>query len=308
MKVFMTGATGAVGVPALRQVVAAGHEVRAVARSGTKADLVRSLGAEPVEVDLFDAAAVRSAVRGADAIVHLATNIPPARQAARTKAWATNDRLRREATRHLVDAATAHGIDRVVKESISFVYPDLGELWIDESTPVVDTPLQASTFESERIVRELTTAGRTGVVLRFGMFYGPATNTTDEALRFARYRLAWPVLGDGAQRHPALHTDDAASAVAAALTAPAGTYNVAGDPPTKRQFADAFSAAFDLPRLKLAPARLVRAGGAKIDFALRSQRISSERFRDATGWEPAHPTINEGWRSVAAARSGAVHV
>jgi nucleoside-diphosphate-sugar epimerase len=308
MKVFVTGATGAIGVPALRQVVAAGHEVKAVARGETKAGLVRSLGGQPVEVDLFDARAVHDAVKGVDAIVHLATNIPPATKAARTKSWATNDRLRREATRHLVDAALAHGIDRIVKESISFVYPDLGELWIDESTRVVDTPLQASTFESERTARKVTEAGGTCVVLRFGMFYGPATNTTDEALRFARFRLAWPVLGDGAQRHPAVHTDDAASAVVAALTAPAGTYHVAGDPPTKREFADAFSAAFDLPRLKLAPARLVRVGGAKLDFALRSQRISSELFRTTTGWVPAHPNIDEGWRSVAAARSGGVNV
>jgi nucleoside-diphosphate-sugar epimerase len=248
---------------------------------------------------------VHKAVVGSDAIVHLATHIPPARKAARMSAWATNDRLRREATRHLVDAAAVEGIERVVKESIGFVYPDMGEEWIDESSAVVDNPIQASTFASERFVTDFTEAGGVGVVLRFGMFYGPDASTTDEAVRFAKYRLAWPVLGDGSQRHPALHTDDAATAVAAALRAPAGIYHVVGDPPTKREFADAFSEAFGFGRLKLAPERLVRAGGSKLDFALRSQRISPDRFVHATGWKAAHPTIEEGWRCVAAARNGA---
>jgi nucleoside-diphosphate-sugar epimerase len=310
MKLFVTGGTGVIGKPALAALVADGHEVSAVARTDAKADLVRSLGATPVEVDLFDPMAVRRAVEGHDAVAHLATNIPPVSKATKASAWETTDRLRREVTCSLVDAAIDAGVGRFVKESLAFIYPESGDRLVDEDTPIDSSnQIQATALESEQHVGRFTAAGGTGVVLRFGMFYGPDAATTDEALRFAHFRIAWPVVGDGDQWFPSLHSDDAGSSVAAAMTAPAGIYNVSGTTSTKRAYADAFSAAFGLKRLHLVSPRLVRIGTrGRMGFALCSQRIDPERFHAATGWSPAHATVEDGWTAVAAARNGAVHV
>ena len=107
MKIFLAGGTGVAGTRALPALVAAGHDVTAVARTDAKADLVRSLGGAPVLVDLFDAAAVAAAVVGHEAVVNLATSIPPVTKSSRGSAWVTNERLRSEASNHLVDAAAA---------------------------------------------------------------------------------------------------------------------------------------------------------------------------------------------------------
>src|SRR5690349_17585702 len=124
MRLFVTGATGVLGRPTVRALVAAGHDVRAVARDDAKAGQLREAGAEPVVVDVFDHDAIDGAVAGVDAVLHLATNVPPLRSMAMRGAWRTHNRLRTEANRNLLDAARAHGVDRFVKESITFVYPD----------------------------------------------------------------------------------------------------------------------------------------------------------------------------------------
>ena len=103
MRVFVAGATGVLGQPTVKVLVAAGHEVRGTARGEEKSQLLRSLGAEPVAVDLFDADAVKEAVAGSEAVIHLATKIPPLMKMRSREAWEENDRLRREATKNLVD-------------------------------------------------------------------------------------------------------------------------------------------------------------------------------------------------------------
>src|SRR4051812_9122512 len=139
MKVFVAGATGVLGKRAVRELVAAGHDVTGVARSEEKAALVRSLGATPVKVDLFDPAAVKDAVAGHDVVCNLATHIPPTSKMAFPKAWDENNRIRTEASRNLVDAALAAGASRYIQESICFVYGDHGDEWIDEDT-TLDVP------------------------------------------------------------------------------------------------------------------------------------------------------------------------
>src|SRR5262245_58961155 len=183
MRVFMTGATGVIGPPTVDRLVAAGHEVRAVSRREEASAALRAAGAEPVTVDLFDADAVKAAVAGSEAIVHVATNVPPFPQMMRAKAWDTHNRLRTEATRHLVDAAKAHGIDRMVKESITFIYADGGDAWLDETSPLTPDPgLMAPTVDGEQIALELPDAA----VLRFGLFYGGDNRGTDEMLKLAK--------------------------------------------------------------------------------------------------------------------------
>jgi 2-alkyl-3-oxoalkanoate reductase len=105
MRVFVAGATGVLGQPTVKGLVAAGHEARGSARGEEKTALLRSLGATPVNTDLFDAASVREAVAGCDVVVHLATKIPSFMRMRWKGAWKENDRLRRDATRNLVDAA-----------------------------------------------------------------------------------------------------------------------------------------------------------------------------------------------------------
>jgi nucleoside-diphosphate-sugar epimerase len=291
MKVFVTGASGVVGRPAVRLLVEAGHSVTAAARSAQRAELLRSLGATPVILDLFDPAAVGAAVAGHDAVVNLATHIPPISTAALPGAWRENDRIRREVSRNLVDAALAAGATRFVQESICFFYRDLGERWIDEDV-ALDLPAYArSTADAETQARRFTETGGTGVVLRFGTFYG-------------RHSQVPPALGrDGYVS--SIHTDDAAAAVVAALRAPAGVYNVADDEPLgRREYAAAVAAAGG-PRIRLLPSGALRLMGSKTTVLTRSQRVSNRRFREATGWAPRHASARAGWRAVAAAKGEA---
>jgi nucleoside-diphosphate-sugar epimerase len=308
MKVFLTGATGAIGAPTVRALRDANHEVRAVARDDTKAEQLRRLGAEPVAVDLFDADAVLAGTAGCDAVAHLATNVPPISRMARRSAWATHNRLRTDATRHLLAAAEAHGIATFVKESVAFVYPDRGDAWIDESVPpTTSSKMLDLTLDGERLVTDFGARGDRGVVLRFGLFYGPESRSVDEGLRLARWRGSI-LAGRPDAYQPSIHTADVATAVVAALDAPAGIYNVVDDDPaTRRAYLDAFSSAFGLGRLRPTPAWLVRAlAGSAAAAVVSSQRCANRRFRSATGWAPSYPSVREGWPAVAAARTATV--
>jgi nucleoside-diphosphate-sugar epimerase len=308
MKVFLTGATGAIGAPTVQALRDAGHDVRAVARDETKAGQLRTLGAEPTTVDLFDADAVRSATAGCEAIAHLATNVPPMSRMARRNAWATHNQLRTDATRNLLDAAAANGISTFVKESVVFTYPDRGDEWIDESVPVTTgAKLLEPTLDGERLVTDFSTRGGRGVVLRFGLFYGPTSRSVDESLRLARWRGS-SVTGRPSAYQSSIHTADVATAVVAALDAAAGVYNVVDDDPvTRREYLDAFSAAFGLPRLRPTPAAIVRlVAGSGASALVASQRCANGRFRGETGWAPGYPSVREGWPAVAAARADAV--
>lgn len=303
MRCFVTGATGAVGRPLVRALRVAGHDVRGVARGDAKADELRAAGAEPVQVDLFDEAAVVEGQTGCDAIVHFATNVPPLSKVGFPWAWKAHNRLRTETTRHLLAGAQQHGIRRVVKESITFTYPDRGDEWIDEGVaPDASVKPLRPTLEGERLVEAFTSAGGEGVVLRFGLFYGPDNRAIDEALRTAKIRL-YPIAGRGTSYMSSIHVDDAATAAVAALTAPPGIYNVVDDEPlTRREYVDAFSAAFDLPRLRIAPWWLLRAiGGAGAKALYPSQRVSNGRFREATGWAPTVRSAQDGWAAIGAA-------
>jgi nucleoside-diphosphate-sugar epimerase len=305
---FVTGGTGVLGRPAVRQLVAAGHRVRAVARDEAKAAELRASGADPVTVELFDADAVKLATQGSDAILHLATSIPRLRDMRKREAWTTNNRLRTEATANLLSAARTHSIASFVKESITFPYLDHGSEWIDETAPVADTESMRPTVAGERLVEQFTAEGGHGVVLRFGSFLAADAHHIGDYLRQARWRLA-PFAGRPGAYTSSIHVDDAAAAVVAALAAPAGVHNVVDDEPlTRRQAADAFAAAFGLGHLIVTPPWLLElVARSDAPYLIASQRVSNRKFRDATGWAPACPSAREGWVSVAAARRGAAH-
>jgi nucleoside-diphosphate-sugar epimerase len=300
MKVFIAGATGVLGRSTIAAATAAGHQVTGAARTDEKGELVRSLGGVPVVLDLFDAGALAQAVAGHDAVIHMATHIPPMTKAALPGAWAENDRLRRELTPQLVDIARDAGATLFIKESIVFPYRDNGDEWITEDSPTKSSPAVGTALEAEAATAKFAdgAAGRRAVVLRFGAFYGPEAASTIDTVRYARRRFA-AMVGRADAYFSSIHTDDAARAVVAALEVPSGTYNVVDDEPmTRADYFAALADAFDLRRPRIAPAALTKLGGRKASVMGRSQRVSNRRFREASGWAPAYASARDGWRAI----------
>jgi nucleoside-diphosphate-sugar epimerase len=298
MRVFVAGATGVAGRRAVAGLVAAGHEVTGIARDAQKAELVRTLGATPVAVSLFDADALRAAVAGHDAVVNLATKIPPVRNAARAGAWDENTRIRTEGSTNLADAAIAAGAHVYVQESLAFLYGDHGGEWIDAgSTPILDSPYTAPVRTAEANAARVTAAGGRGVVLRFGFFYAADSEQTRTSVHMAR-RGTSTEFGAADAYAPAIDADDVATAIVAALDAPAGVYDIVDDEPmTSRERDEALAHAVGRRRLWRAPAWMVPTGAAELGL---SRRVSNRRFRDATGWAPRSSNRAIGMRKVVA--------
>jgi nucleoside-diphosphate-sugar epimerase len=295
MKIFLAGGTGVIGTRALPALVAAGHDVTAVARGDAKADLVRSLGGRPVTVDLFDADDVRSVVVGNEVVINLATSIPSLTKAARASAWTTNERLRREASDHLVDGALHAGATRYIQESIAFPYVDNGDQWIDEDHPVDQAGPFAGAGAAEAAAMRFAQHGGTGVALRFAQFYAPEAAHTIAFNTTVRRRLN-PFVGAPEAYSSFIHAEDAGAAVVAALQAPSGIYNVADDEPLTREEAGRIVAEALGVKPPHALPKVVRAATPGVGkLLMRSLRVSNRRFKEATGWAPDHPSIRGAW-------------
>jgi nucleoside-diphosphate-sugar epimerase len=303
MKVFVTGGTGAIGGHAVPALLAAGHEVTALARSPEKAAELSERGAEPVRVSLFDRAALAAAMAGHAAVVNLATAIPPMSRFMRRGAWRDNDRIRTEGSATIVDAAIDAGVDRVLQESVSMLYPDRGAEWIDEAVPTDRYPMARGNLAAEANTRRFSDAGGTGVVLRFGWFYGPGATHSEQLLALARRHVCIQ-MGRADGYVSSIHVADGGAAVAAALHAPAGTFNVVDDEPlTKRDYAEALARA---PRTRAwvrAPGRAALLLGSRSTSLTRSLRVSNQMLRTSTGWAPRYPSAREGLIATAGALS-----
>jgi nucleoside-diphosphate-sugar epimerase len=210
MKIFLAGATGAIGRRLTLLLRRDGHDVVGTTRSETKAAALRALGATPAVVDVYDAAKLKLAVFAAqpDVIIHQLTDLPQVIDPDTLQAaLAANAKLRIEGTRNLVDAALALGVRRMLAQSIAFAYAP-GEGTLTEDHPI--HPAQTGVIALEDAVTK--TEGIDGVVLRYGRLYGPGT---------------WTPVANGAAP---LHVDAAAQAALVALTkAKPGIYNVAED-------------------------------------------------------------------------------
>ena len=296
MRIFLTGATGVVGIRALSLLIRDGHDVTAAVRSAEKGKVVASLRATPVQVDLFDSVAVTQAVNGHDTIINLATSIPPSSRAALPWAWKENSRVRREVSRNLAHAAVATGVRRFVQESFAPIYADADDQWITEKFPIKPAAYNRAVLDAESAVTGFAAAvpGRTGVVLRFGFFYGGDSEFTRDMARAARKGFAM-AMGRPDGFISSLSHDDAATAVVASLGAPSGIYNVVDDEPlTRRDFFAALAASAGAPPPRFPPRWLWRFFGSVGETLARSQRMSNAKFKAATQWQPAYRSAREG--------------
>jgi nucleoside-diphosphate-sugar epimerase len=305
MKVFVAGATGVLGRPLVRALVQAGHEVTGTSRTAERAATVHAAGGTGIVCDALDRDAVFTAVSAAapEVVIHQLTALPDSFAKLRKGSEATN-RLRREGTRHLVDAAVAAGARRVIAESIAFLYAPNGPEVVAEDAPVwavAPEPFGSmigALGELERTV--LGTDGIEGVVLRYDALYGPGTwyAPDGDVTAQVRKRLL-PIVGSGGGITSFVHVDDAASATVCALDHGApGIYNVVDDEPvTYRDHLPEFARLAGAKPPRHVPRWLVRliAGGVAATSVTEQRGASNAKAKRELGWTAKYPTWRDGF-------------
>lgn len=299
MRIFVLGGTGAIGRPAVDALVSAGHSVSALARTDERAAELDARGAQPVEVSIFDRSGLAGAFRDHEVVVNLASSMPLTLQFPILRAWRRTKRVRTEGSAAVVEAALTAGVGVVVQESVAMLYRDHGSEWVEETAPVDHYPMASGNHAAEASANRFTAAGGTGIVLRFGFFYGPGAQHAEQFLTMARLGVV-PVLGLPEGYLSSIEIHDGGLAVAAVLDAPAGTYNVVDDTPlTKREYAQALADAADRRAWLRAPGRAAQLLGHRTTSLTRSVRASNSKLRHATAWSPAFPSAKEGWSAMA---------
>lgn len=297
MRVLVAGATGAIGKPLVAHLTEAGHDVVAVTRSAGKASELSTLdGVTGVRCDAFDADAVRALFddHAPTAVIDMLTSLPPKLDPRKLKeAYAANDRVRREGSGNFIAAASEHGVERYVIQSVAFLYEPVGD-WIKSEDDRVWLNAPEPFRESVSILNEneqkvTGSADFVGVALRFGFFYGPGTFFAEDGSTIADLRKRrYPIVGGGGGMMPLIHVDDAARACVAALHGASGIYNVVHDPsPTYAEALNAFASVARAPAPLKVPAWLVRpAIGAFLANAMKDTRgASGEKARRELGFE-----------------------
>ncbi len=307
MRVFVAGASGAIGRSLVPKLVAAGHEVTGTTRSEERTERIRQAGARAAIVDVFDADDLRAAVEEvrAEVVVHQLTALPERMDLRKKDLYDATNRLRTEGTRNLIDAALAAGTRRFVSQSIAFAYRNQGSRVKTEEDPLLlDAPAPFASGvvalnEMERMVLE--TEGIEGLVLRYGFFYGPGTYYGSNGTMTADIRRRrMPIVGRGTGIFSFIHVDDAADATVAAVERGApGVYNVTDDEPAMmREWLPVVAEAAGAKPPFRAPAWLAKlvAGKQAGTFALRLRGASNEKAKRELGWEPVHPSWRTGFR------------
>lgn len=298
MRVFVTGATGAIGSYAVPALIAAGHQVSALARTDAKAQQLQRQGATPVSVSLFDRGALAAEFTDHDAVVNLASALPPAHRFLLRSAWETCQRVRTEGSAAVVEAALTASISRLVQESVVMLYADNGADWITEDHPVDQIPVARGNHAAEANARRFATSGGEAVILRFGLFCGRGAEHSEQIMAMARRHIGFQA-GRPDSYVSSIHLHDAATAVVAALDAPAGLYNVVDDEPvTARDNAAAMADAVHAPPWMHLPGRAAMLLGERTTSLTRSLRVSNARLREATAWAPEYPSVREGYRAM----------
>ena len=309
MKVFVAGATGAIGQALVPQLLARGHEVAAQTRSPEKAAALRAAGAEAYVADAFDVEAVRRAVHSAapDAVVHQLTALPAAMKSFRKfdETFALTNRLRTEGLDVLLAAAREAGVERLVVQSYAG-WPSAreGAAVKTEEDPFDRAPPKAMS-ETLAAIRyaERTTLEAGGIVLRYGGFYGPGTGIAPGALQIELVRKRkFPLVRPGTGVWSFVHIEDAAAATVAAVEhGGTGVYNVVDDEPAPvSEWLPALAAAAGAKPPHRVPAWLARvlAGEAAVSMMNDVRGASNAKAKRELGWTPAHPSWREGFVSV----------
>jgi nucleoside-diphosphate-sugar epimerase len=313
MRVLVVGATGAIGRQLVPQLIEAGHQVSATTRSAAKLDGLRAAGAEPLVVDGLDAAAVGAAVARAepDVIVHEMTAIPASvsfRKFGQT--FAATNALRTTGLDHLLAAAAAQGVRRLIVQSYAG-WPNVrsGGPVKTEDDPLDPDPPAAmrATLDAIRYLeRTVTAAPLDGLVLRYGSLYGPGSS--EMFVRLLRRRQV-PIIGDGAGVWSFLHVTDAAGATVAAVQGGApGIYNIVDDEPAAvAEWLPVLARAAGAKPPLHVPAWVGRlaAGEAGLSVMTRARGCSNAKAKRELPWQPLWPSWRDGFaRGLAQARPG----
>ena len=303
MRVFVAGASGAIGTRLVPQLIDRGHEVIGTVRSPGNAGRVRALGAEAIALDLLDARAVRTAVLEAapDAVVHQATALGDVNfSRSLDRSFAQTNRLRTEGTDALLAAAREAGVRRFVAQSYASVrYARDGGPVKTEDDPLDPTPL-AKARETHAAMtyldRAVTEAG--GIILRYGSFYGAADDGLIEPVRKRRL----PIVGDGGGYSSFVHLDDAAAATVLALEHDgAGIYNIVDDEPAPvREWLPVLADALGAPPPRRVPRWLARlvAGDVAVMLGTDARGASNAKAKRELGWTLRHPTWRDGFAAA----------
>ncbi|NRQ48317.1 NAD-dependent epimerase/dehydratase family protein [Aeromicrobium stalagmiti] len=293
MKVFLTGASGVMGRSSIEALHHAGHDVVGLVRTDEHAAQVAATGAQPWRGDLYDGATLTAGMQGCDAVANLATKVPVGRAALRPGSLKAIDRIRLFGSRVVAEAAQRAGVGRMVQQSLSFIYAEQDDDWIDEHSPVDVTRATEPVVVAEDNVRAFAAAGGESVSLRFGLITGDDPNT---AFLFRRAAAGRSIgLGEELSWMHVIHPDDVGTAVVHALTAPGGIYNVGSEPVQRRDYVDTIALAAGRKAGHFLPPWLLRLGAEKLEILTRSQRVSSQLFSDRTGWHPSHPKLTPDW-------------
>jgi len=310
MRIFLAGASGVVGRQLVPKLAGLGHEVTGITRSAEKTDAIRALGAEPVICDVYDRDRLREVVAAArpEVVIHHLTDLPQELKPKGMKeAYAANDRVRREGTPNLVDAAVAAGARRIVAQNVAFIYAPVGSWVKGEDDPLfldAPKPFDGSVRACQALERSvLGTDGIEGLSLRFGFFYGPGTTYASDGYSTGEVRKRrFPLVGKATGTFSFVHVDDVVAATIAAMDqGTPGAYNVVDDDPAPASewlpvFADAVGA--KPPRhVPLWVARLF-VGRAPASMMTELRGASNAKARAELGWEPRWPSWREGFREA----------
>ena len=316
MKIFVAGATGALGRELVPQLVARGHEVVGMTRSASKQDLVRSLGARPVVADALDPDAVAQAVASAEpeVIVHQLTalsgpmSVRDARHPDRSVAAIMTNRLRTEATDHLLAAGRAVGARRFVAQSFgAFRFARTGGPVQTEADPLDpnDPPAALRTVQAAYLYLEqavTTIEWGEGLALRYGGFYGPGTSISlapDAQMAAPIRKRRFPIVGDGGGVWSYIHIEDAAAATVAAVEhGRPGVYYVVDDEPAPvREWLPVLASALGAKPPRRVPRWLGRlvAGEAATVMMTEARGASNEKAKRELGWQPRYPSWRQGF-------------
>jgi nucleoside-diphosphate-sugar epimerase len=283
MRIFVVGSTGVLGRALMPLLLQQGYIVRSIARTPEKERALELAGIEAVQGDLLSQETARQLpglIAGCDAVVHIATAVP--RDMDAPGAWDTTNRLRTEGTQLLLKASLDASVESYIQQSLVIAYPDGGDRWLDEDTPLDTSPARAVICEPliamEALVRSASPEQLKWCILRGGTFVGRGTAQEHLIAMLRAGQIVVPC--DGSNFYSFVHVADMASAIVAALQhAPAGsTFNIVNEPIRYGEYVDHLATLLNVPK----PPRDLS------QPCPPSFRCSNEAARRSLGWKPAH--------------------